>query len=423
MDQSLGVETRAASDEGRGESVRPTSCANVSTISVAVLTAGIDKHYAYGLTSALGSRGAVMDVVGSDALDGPELRGTPGVNFLNLRGDQRSDANLLTKLVRILEYYAKLIHYAAGSNAKVFHILWNNRFQAFDRTFLMLYYKLLGKKVVLTAHNVNTDRRDAKDTRFNRLTLRVQYHLADHIFVHTEKMKSELTSDFGVPGSRVTVIPYGINNAVPHTRLSPKEARQRLGTQEGEKIILFFGRITPYKGLDHLVEAFQRNFAERDGYRLLIAGELMPGCEEYGRTIQRKIQRDISIGRILVKAEFIPDDEIEVYFKAADILVLPYRHIYQSGVLFLGYSFGLPVLAAEVGSLKEEIVEGETGFVFKPDDPDDLAKAIERYFTSDLFANLSGRRQKIEEFATKRHSWDTVGQLTMNVYADLIRGR
>ncbi len=94
-------------------------------------------------------------------------------------------------------------------------------------------------------------------------------------------------------------------------------------------------------------------------------------------------------GRITIRADYVPDEETELYFKAADVFVLPYRHIYQSGVLFLGYSFGLPVIAADVGALKDEIVEGKTGFVFKPEDPIDLAATIERYFASDLFANLS----------------------------------
>ncbi len=236
-------------------------------------------------------------------------------------------------------------------------------------------------------------------------------------------MKSELTGDFGVQGGRVTVIPFGINNAVPRTSLSPTEAKRRLGISDTGKTILFFGRITPYKGLDYLVEAFQMNFAKRNDYRLIIAGRLMPGCEQYGHAIQKAIQKDVSNGRILVKSGFIPDDEIEVYFKAADILALPYRHIYQSGVLFLGYSFGLPVIAADVGCLKEDIVEEETGFVFKPDDPTDLARVIDHYFSSDLFANLSSRRQKIEEFATRHHSWDIVGQLTMNAYSELLRMR
>ena len=93
-------------------------------------------------------------------------------------------------------------------------------------------------------------------------------------------------------------------------------------------------------------------------------------------------------GRVLLRAEHIPEDETELYFKAADVLVLPYRYIYQSGVLFLSYSFGLPILASDLDALKDQIIEGETGFVFRSGDPVDLAVTIERYFASDLFANL-----------------------------------
>ena len=78
------------------------------------------------------------------------------------------------------------------------------------------------------------------------------------------------------------------------------------------------------------------------------------------------------------------------------------------------------MLAADVGSLKEEILEGETGFMFKPDDPSDLARTIDRYFNSDLFARLAHRREKIEAFAIRRHSWETVGQVTMQVYSELL---
>ena len=118
-------------------------------------------------------------------------------------------------------------------------------------------------------------------------------------------------------------------------------------------------------------------------------------------------------GRVLLKAEHIPDDDTELYFKAADVLVLPYRHIYQSGVLFLSYSFGLPVLASDLDALKDQIIEGETGFVFRSEDPVDLAATIERYFASDLFANLKVRRQAIQAIAAERHSWEVVGRMTM----------
>jgi len=111
----------------------------------------------------------------------------PGLDFLNLRGDQRSDADFSSKMVRVLRYYWKLLRYSATCQPKIFHILWNNKFESFDRTLLMLYYKLLSKSVVLTVHNVNAGRRDSKDTILNRLTLRIQYRLADKIFVHNRQ--------------------------------------------------------------------------------------------------------------------------------------------------------------------------------------------------------------------------------------------
>jgi len=391
-----------------------------SGIMVALLTGGRDKPYVFGLATELISKEATVDLIGSDHVDSPDFHGRPGVNFLNLRGDQSSNAGLVEKVARISKYYARLIRYAATAKPRIFHILWNNKFETIDRTLLMLFYKLLGKKIVLTVHNVNAGIRDSKDTPLNRLTLRTQYRLADHIFVHTEKMKFELFEQFGVQESRVTVIPFGINNSVPNTRLTPAEARRRLGIRDSEKAILFFGNIAPYKGLEYLTSAFQEFLSRRDNYRLIIAG-WPKNCETYWTALQDSIHPDVQSGKILLRADFIPDEEAELYFKTADVLVLPYRRIYQSGVLFLGYSFGLPVLAADVGALKEEIVEGKTGFVFRPEDPVYLATTVERYFASDLFANLSTRRQGIQAFAAEQHSWDVVGQATMRVYANLLR--
>lgn len=364
------------------------------------------------------SRGVTMDLIGNDELDCPDFQGKPGINFLNLRGNQRPDAGVQEKIRRILAYYARLIRYAATARPRIFHILWNNKFQLIDRTLLMLYYRFLGKKIVLTVHNVNAGRRDSRDTLLNRLTLRIQYWQAAHIFTHTEKMKLELIDGFGVQSARITVVPFGINNAVLNTRLTPAEARQRLGIREGEKAILFFGNIKPYKGLEYLTSAFRRILDRGKDYRLIIAGS--PGSEEkYWASIQETIRAE---ARILVRADFISDDDTEMYFKAADVLVLPYRHIYQSGVLFLGYSFGLPALAADVGSLKDDIVEGKTGFLFRPEDPGDLARAIEQYFASDLYRALNSRRQEIRDYAVARHSWDVVSQTTLNVYSALESG-
>jgi glycosyltransferase involved in cell wall biosynthesis len=393
------------------------TCASAQAeLEVALLTGGRDKPYVFGLAIALAAKGICLDVIGSDEIDSPELHTTHKLRFLNLRGSQRQDARFAQKVGRLLIYYARLIRYAMNAEPKIFHILWTNKFEYFDRTLLLLYYKLLGKRIVLTAHNINAGKRDSNDSWFNRLTLKVQYRLVDHIFVHTKKMKSELVEDFGVWEQVVTVIPFGINNAVPDTDITPAQAKHRLGIQASERTILFFGNIGPYKGVHFLIAAFQQIVIRNAMYRLIIAGKPRAGGDKYLRDIQQTISRDVHGARVIQKIGYVPDEETEWYFKAADVLVLPYTEVSQSGVLFLGYSFGLPVIAADVGSLGEEIVEGKTGFLCKPCDPVDLAQTIETYFESDLFKGLSARRQEIRIYANTRHSWDLVAETTREVY-------
>ena len=107
------------------------------------------------------------------------------------------------------------------------------------------------------------------------------YQLADHFFVHTNKMKRELVEDFRDPERAVAVIPYGINNAVPNTELTNVEARQRLGIPNGQNAILFFGNLGPYKGVEFLVAAFQRILSRNANCLLIIAGKRRGGCEKY----------------------------------------------------------------------------------------------------------------------------------------------
>src|SRR5688572_329584 len=197
-------------------------------VDVALLTGGGDTPYAFGMATALMARDVSLDLIAGDDLDRPEFHDTAGAAFLNLRGTQAPDASAVKKAARVLVYYCRLIRYAWRSTPRVFHILWNNKFEVIDRTLLMLYYKTLRKKVVLTVHNVNIGRRDANDTTLNRLILKAQYRLADHLFVHTSRMKSELVTEFGVRESSVTVIPFGINNAVADTALTCAQARHRL---------------------------------------------------------------------------------------------------------------------------------------------------------------------------------------------------
>jgi glycosyltransferase involved in cell wall biosynthesis len=388
-------------------------------IEISLLTAGKDRPYALGLGGALTEAGVTLDFIGSDEVSSPELQTNPRVHFFNLRGEQSSNAPFSRKLVRILVYYFRLLTYAARARPRLFHILWNNKVEYFDRTALILYYKLLGKKIAFTAHNVNVGKRDDHDTFLNRLTLKIQYRLCDHIFVHTRKMADELVSDFSVPETKISVIPLGLSNSIPNTGLTTEAARERLGFSPGDKVMLFFGQIAAYKGLEYLLDAFFELARADQTYHLVIVGR-PKGKKEYWEALQQKIAASELRGRITQVIDFVPESAIELYYKAADVSVLPYTHIFQSGVLFVGYSFGLPVIASDVGSFREEIIEDKTGYIFPPRDTAALVRAIERYFRSDLYARLAVHRPEIQAFVQDRCSWTKVTAITAAVYARLL---
>jgi glycosyltransferase involved in cell wall biosynthesis len=393
---------------------------------VSLLTGGGDPTYALPLCAVLTSRGVHVDFIAGDAMANAEAVKVENCNYYNLRGDQNPHVAVSTKVLRILTYYYKLIKYSVMTDSKLFHILWPtkiwpSRFVYFDRTILNIVYKLLGKEVAYTAHNINEGERDKNDTVLNRITLRFMYKFIDHIFVHTEKMKLQLICSFHISDSKITVIPFGINNVLPKSGMTEIEAKRVLNVAGHYKTLLFFGQIAPYKGLDILISALNIFRSKRNDWRLIIAGNIKEGHNEHWRKIQSLIQQFKLDDNIIAKIEFIADRDVEQYFKAADVAMLPYRDIFQSGVLSLAYNFGLPVIASDVGAFREDIVKGETGFICQPESPEDLADKISQYFESELYKNLQVNRKKIMEYANERYSWHTVGEITHAVYNSLLK--
>ena len=389
------------------------------SLQVSLLTGGDDPTYAIPLATALADQGVHVEFVGNDEMARSERLKRAAIDYVNLRGSQDPRAPIGAKIARILRYYARLLTYARRTDSRLFHILWFNKFELVDRTLLNSFYKLMGKKLVFTAHNVNTQKRDGQDTWLNRVTLRVLYALLDHIFVHTELSRVELVRDYRVSPHKITVIPFGLNTLVPDTTLSKVEARAVFGLGAEEKVILFFGQIAPYKGLDLLVEALESLASSQPDCRLIIAGRAKPGAEPYWRALQSRLASDRLRGRALVKDGFIPAEEVPILFMAADALALPYRAIYQSGPLSLAYRFGVPVIAASVGSFPHDVIPDVTGFLCEPENPGDLARTIRRYFDSALYFKSDQTRKRIQEIAHERYSWDQIARTIAGIYARL----
>ncbi len=388
---------------------------------VSILTGGWDPHYALGLLRALKNRELEIDFIANEEMkhDGA-LMGSNNVRYLDFRGNQDAKAALREKVVRVLKYYSRLIRYAGTSESQLFHILWMSKFILFEGTLLNWYFRLMGKKIVYTAHNINAWERDGGDRKWKRSFLKRMYAGMDHIFVHTEEMKKKLGDEYAVPEEKVTVVPFGINNVIPRSALDGQRARQTLGLGTEHRIVLFFGNIALYKGVDILIDAAGILKERIPNLKIVIAGMVGKKCPEHWKEIEKRIQEKQLESSVLLRTEYIPDGEVEVFFKAADVAVLPYRRIFQSGVLALAYSFGLPVIVSDVGPLSGEVIEGETGFVCQPENPIDLAARIEIFFSSSLFSNPD-TREKIIDYGRKRNSWDEVGNRTFKVYENLLK--
>jgi glycosyltransferase involved in cell wall biosynthesis len=194
----------------------------------------------------------------------------------------------------------------------------------------------------------------------------------------------------------VAVNPHPIYDWFDMNRYTPEGARQALGVSG--KVILFFGLVRAYKGLDVLLRGFSR-VAERLDATLLVVGEFYENRALYDRLIA-----ELGIGvRVRVVDEYVANEEVEKYFKAADLVVLPYRAATQSGVVQTAFCFEKPVVVTSVGGLPDVVKDGETGYLVPPDDPSALGNAIERFFVEDAAGRLAaGIRADRDRFSWRR---------------------
>ncbi|MCX7984096.1 MAG: glycosyltransferase family 4 protein [Bacteroidetes bacterium] len=386
-----------------------------------VLNAGEQTDYLFGFITGLAQhRSLAIDVIDGSASAGL-FSVYSNVQHLNYRGDNRSPQSIILKLYRILRYYICLFLYVPRSTSTIFHIQWDNSFYLFDRTLLLLYYKMFGKILVYTVHNIDRKQRDTQRSPFlNRLSLWCAYHIVDHLITHTERMKEELCYQFGVPPDKVTVIPHGVNIFVPSTGLTTERAREQLAIHPSAKVLLFFGMIDWYKGLDIALEAFTQLHTIDSSFFFLIAGQ-PKRSRQYYAIVRSYAQQYLPQYSYFFDARFIPRHEVEQYFVAADCVLLPYRTIFQSGILFLAYRFGVPVIATDVGSFRDDIIEGKTGFLCEPDSPRSLGEAIMKFFKSDLYIKKNETRVYIQTYASQRYSWYTIGATTYQLYQQLLK--
>lgn len=194
------------------------------------------------------------------------------------------------------------------------------------------------------------------------------------------------------PGAPVTRHPHPVYTAfLPDATLSADAAKVELGLL-GKKVVLFFGFVRAYKGLDVLLRAFD-GLEPAAAYHLLLVGDFYQPKQVYAAGLEKLSARR----QLTLVDRYVPNEEVGLFFTAADVLAAPYLSASQSGVVQVAYAFGKPVVASRVGGLPEVVIPGETGFLVPPGDPEALCAAIQECLRPEnaekLQAGIAGMRQ------------------------------
>ncbi len=271
------------------------------------------------------------------------------------------------------------------------------------------FLKGRGAKIIITAHDVVPFHLGF----LSKAILGWIYRAADRVILHAESNREEMFSLYSLHEDRLAVVPMGHYAALGLKHFSQEEAKGRLGLPEDSKIVLFFGQIKKVKGLDHLLKAFGSLSPNHPEALLLVVGPL------WKEDLSRYEPLIAALGdKVMTRFEYVSDEEMSLYFSAAEVVVLPYTKVYQSAVLFMAFTFSRPVVASAVGGLAEVVEEGQTGYLVPPGDEMALAQAIDKVLSDKGKAEEMGRRAR--EMVEERFSWERIAQETKRVYEEVV---
>jgi D-inositol-3-phosphate glycosyltransferase len=250
--------------------------------------------------------------------------------------------------------------------------------------------------IVFIADNVVPHELRPGDLQLTRFAFRA----VDHFIVHSDAVERELLRVD--PHAKHTKLPHGIFEIFGEA-MSREDARSILNLPQDAPVILFFGYIRKYKGLDILLRALPAVLERMPALRVVIAGEFY-GNEEEHRTLITSL--GIPEKNLLLATDYIPNDEVSKYFAASNVVVLPYRSATQSGIVPIAYQFGRPVIVTDVGGLRESVTDGVSGLIASEATPDAIANAVLSFFDEQMEGKLAAGVAD----QRKKYSWDALAE-------------
>jgi D-inositol-3-phosphate glycosyltransferase len=343
-----------------------------------------------------------------------KVNGSIGFPFLPLSPTKLKNISRYKKVFKYYRYLLKIYALIRKEKYDVVHFQFFRRRRLESIYFAML--KLIGVKLAHTVHDVTPLNENKLDHFFSLLV----YKTADLLFVHSDSNKRALAHQIKLDEDKIKVVPHGdFDTYIADRILTKSEARKFFNLLEELNVILFFGAIKEYKGLDILLNAISLVSEKINNLTLIVAGMPDPIELKYEyKNLISKLSKNINV---IFHDEFIPNVEVEKYFVASDIVILPYRRISHSGVLHLAYSFGRPVIATDVGDFAETIEEGKSGFVVPSENPESLSEKIIQVFSDKKQLEEIGKYARY--LSESKYSWKSSAELMKSNYENLIKNQ
>jgi glycosyltransferase involved in cell wall biosynthesis len=323
-----------------------------------------------------------------------------------------SERPLVAESARIVDSMNPFTWIRAGMRAArmkpdLILVQWWHPFFAPAMFTICLVAKLMRRgKIIFVCHNVLPHEKSLVD----KLLVRLAFLLPDGFLVQSREDRETLA---GIRArAPVTVHPHPIYDFFGTGNLTRAAARTKMGAGD-EPLLLFFGYVRGYKGLAVLIEAMPAIRA-RVPAKLLVVGEFYDAPARYERLIER-----LGLGgAVRVENRYVGNEEVEAFFVASDLVILPYVSATQSGIVQIAIAFDRPVVVTEVGGLPEAVSPGKTGFVVPPKDPAALAEAVIRFFEE----GWAPRMAPFFAEEKKRFSWEAMAR-AIDTIAELVAPR
>ncbi len=372
---------------------------SVNKIKVLMLDANVGNDYILHLCNALKKAGIdISFIVTEDKIDD----GTTDFPLLPMAPSMTKSVNKYKKFFKYYNYLLDIYKLIRQEKYNVIHFQFFRRRRIESLYFAML--KLMRVKLAQTVHDVTPLNESKLDHLFNLLV----YKKADILFVHSNSNKKTLAQQIKLDEEKIKVVPHGdFDFYIPDRIVTKSVARKFFSLSQEQNVILVFGFLKEYKGLDILLNSLSLASMKINNLTLIIAG--YPETKELElkyRNIISKLPKEI---KVIYHAEFIPDAEIEKYFIASDVVVLPYRRISHSGILHIAYSFGRPVIATNVGDFEETIEEGKSGFVLSSNSQENLSEKIIQAFSDRLKLEEMGKYAR--HLSATKYSLKSIAEL------------